>query len=382
MGTPESSGSDQHPARYDPWSGKGLRGFSWFATSTLLHVGLLLLLGTISLTVIKTAEKINVEVVDVEESDLDAGVASLEDLPGLLDVAPSPRRRASRPAGPRVQNVRAPDIPKLGGVGPKLGRGPAVDTAASSLAFGAGGVGGLGGSFGDYVGGLRRTGLDLALVIDTTESMQFVIDEVKKDLAALVRSLQRMVPTSRVGIVIYRDRGDEYVVKWTDLSFKTAKLEAFLAGVRASGGGDWEEAVFDAVDTAIHELSWRKRSKRIIILVAGSPPHAKDVEPLSRLVREFHQQGGYVSTIDVTMRLHTEFNRALWRSLYGDKPYEPAQVPDFYRQVQQTYASLAADGGGELVELGENRKLLRDILILTFGSRWKIEMAKYLKELS
>ena len=33
-------------------------------------------------------------------------------------------------------------------------------------ALGAGGIGGLGGGFGDYVGGLRKTGLDLALVID------------------------------------------------------------------------------------------------------------------------------------------------------------------------------------------------------------------------
>jgi hypothetical protein len=30
----------------------------------------------------------------------------------------------------------------------------------------------------------------------------------------------RMVPTSRVGIVAYRDQGDEYVTKWTDLSFQ------------------------------------------------------------------------------------------------------------------------------------------------------------------
>jgi hypothetical protein len=379
MAPPERPGSEPHPARYDPWSGSAVGGLSWFATSTLIHVGLLFLLGSVSVGVIRTVEKIAVKVVEVDEGELDAGVPSLEDLPGLLDVAPSPRRQAARPSGPRV---RAPQMPKIGGVGPKLGRGPEIDTRSASLSFGAGGVGGLGGGFGDYVGGLRRTGLDLVLVIDTTESMQFVIDEVKRDLAQLVKSVQRMVPTSRVGIVIYRDRGDEYVVKWTDLSFKTAKLEAFLAGARAAGGGDWEEAVLDAIDAAINEMTWRKRSKKIIILVAGSPPHARDVEALRAMVRDFHRQGGHLNTIDVTMRLHLEFNRALWRSLYGDKPFEPGEVPEFYGQVKEVYTALAADGGGELVELGEQKKLLRDILILTFGSRWKIEMAKYLKELS
>ena len=46
------------------------------------------------------------------------------------------------------------------------------------------------------------------------------------------------------------------------------------------------------------------------------------------------------------------------------------------------YGDLAKDGGGELVELADDKKLIRDVLVLTFGSRWKTEMAKHLKELS
>jgi hypothetical protein len=279
-------------------------------------------------------------------------------------------------------------MPRIGGIGPKLGRGPKIDLSASNLSLGAGGVGGsggvggLGGNFGDYVGGLRRSGLDLVLVIDTTESMQFVIDEVKKRLAALVSAIQRMVPTSRVGIVVYRDQGDEYVVKWTDLSFRTDKLQSFLSNIRASGGGDWEEAVLDALDAAVNELTWRKKSKKIIILVGGSPPHPEDVEATRDVVRKFRQSGGYLSAIDVTEYLHLEFNKALWRSLYPDKPFVAPEKPDFYRQVSEAYGTLAKDGGGELVQLAEEKKLIKDVIVLTFGSRWKIEMAKFLKELS
>jgi Mg-chelatase subunit ChlD len=125
----------------------------------------------------------------------------------------------------------------------------------------------------DYVGGLRKVGLDVVLVIDTTESMQFVIDEVKSKLSQLVAALQRMVPTTRVGIVVYRDKGDDYVVKWTDLSFRTAKLQEFLSHIDARGGGDWEEAVKDGLDAAVNDLKWRKQAKRIIVLV-WPPPHA------------------------------------------------------------------------------------------------------------
>ena len=88
------------------------------------------------------------------------------------------------------------------------------------------------------------------------------------------------------------------------------------------------------------------------------------------------------SAIDVTEYLHIEFNKALWRSLYGDKPFVPPEKPDFYRQVSQVYGDLSKDGGGELVQLAEEKKLIKDVIVLTFGSRWKIEMAKYLQELS
>ncbi len=382
MSRSSQPGAGQDPARFDPWSGHHFGGAGFLAASSVVHLGVLVVLATLSIAAVKTVEKIRVKIIDevgIEEFD---GAPSLEDYVGLLDVAPAPRRQAARPRGPAVRNVQAALIPRLGGVGPKLGRGPKVDVRRASLSLGSGAIGGLGGSFGDYVGGLRKVGLDLALVIDTTESMQFVIDEVKARTTFLVESIQRMVPTSRVGIVVYRDQGDEYVVKWTDLSFRTAKLRGFVANIFAAGGGDWEEAVLEGLETAVNDLSWRKRSKRIIILVGGSPPHPEDLETLLNLVSDFRASGGYLSAVDVTDRLHLEFSRELWRSLYGKKPFEPPQKPEYYKQVTAVYGHLANTGGGELVGLVDDKKLIRDVLVLTFGSRWKVEMAKYMKELS
>ena len=244
------------------------------------------------------------------------------------------------------------------------------------------GVGGLGGGFGDYVGGLRKVGLDVALVIDTSDSMQFVIDDVKKKLSQLVGTIQRMVPTSRIGIVVYRDKGDDYVVKWTDLSFRTDKLQDFLSHIGAGGGGDWEEAVKEALDAAVNELKWRKQSKKIIILVGGSPPHQWDVDAVHDIVRAFRKDGGYISTIDVTKQQHDEFDRQLWRSLHGKAPYQPKPMPAFYADVSRSFGAIAKDGGGELISLDADRALIRSVFELTFGSRWKVEMAKYLKEIS
>src|SRR5215831_12662034 len=277
---------DQDPARFDPWSGHHFGGARFFAASTAIHVGILLVLATVSFTVWHNVEKIDVKILPeeagVEETE---GAPSMEDYAGLLEVAKAPTRQAQRPAGPVVHDLRAPRMPALGSTGLKLGTGPAVDVNSASLALGGGGVGGLGGSFGDYVGGLRKVWFDVVMVIATTESMQFVIDEVKTHATSLVENLQRMVPTARIGVVGYRDHGDEYVTKWSDLSVKTEKLRSFISNITAAGGGDWEEAVLDGIDAAIHELSWRKKSKKIIILIGGSPPHPDDVDALTALIK-------------------------------------------------------------------------------------------------
>jgi len=354
----------------------------WFAFSTAFHVGLLLVFATITLTVLRKTEEIRVKVVDdvagKEEVD---GAPSTQDLAGVLKMEKTVPQRAA-PSGPTIQGMRAPEMPHIGGVGPKLGAGPAIDTISTNLSFGSGAVGGLGGGFGDYVGGLRKVGLDVALVIDTTDSMQFVIDDVKKKLAQLVGTLQQMVPASRVGIVVYRDKGDEYVVKWTDLSFHTDKLQEFISHVRADGGGDFEEAVKEALEAAVNDLKWRKDSKKIIILVGGSPPHPWDVDDVHKIVKDFHRRGGYISTIDVTLQMHDEFDRAMWRSLHGKEPYKPSPLPEFYKETSKSFGEIAHEGGGELISLDQNKALIREVLELTFGSRWKVEMAKYVKELS
>jgi hypothetical protein len=367
--------------RFDPWSGHRFGGVRWFAFSTALHVGLLFVLATVTLTVIRKAQEIKVKVVDEVEPDEFEGAPSLQDLAGVLKMENVLPHKAA-PRGPVIQGVRPPEMPRIAGIGPKLGSNPNLEAVSTHLSFGAGGIGGLGGGFGDYIGGLRKVGLDVALVIDTTDSMQFVIDDVKAQMSKLVAGIQRMVPTSRVGVVVYRDKGDDYVVKWTDLSFHTKKLQDFLSHIDAAGGGDWEEAVKEALETAVNDLKWRKQAKKIIILVGGSPPHPWDVNDVHKIVREFHQQGGYISTIDVTERQHEEFDRNLWRSLHGTEAYKPSPMPEFYKEVARSFGEIARDGGGELISLDENKALMREVLELTFGSRWKIEMAKYLKELS
>jgi len=278
---------------------------------------------------------------------------------------------------------------------PTQARGPAlVENVRGELAragqgvggFGGGGGGGLGISFGRYVGELRQRGLDVVIVLDATGSMQNIIDETKQRMAQLVRSIQKLVPTARVGAVAFRDRpgakataprtDEDFVVRWSDLTLNGPKVQAFLARVTAASGGDWEEAVREGVETATTEMSWRKDAKKVMILVGSSPPHATDRAPIAALAARFAKMSGTINTIDVTERLHEEHERRINKWLFGKEPTEISALPEFYQEVRESYEALANAGGGQMLTLDSQDELVRHLLVLTFGTQWRKEVAR------
>jgi hypothetical protein len=365
------------------------RGVPAFLFSFAFHGVLLALLATISLTVARREERINVKLVEpptaADEVEPE-GAPSLRDLAGVLRPTTVRARAAGSVAGPSaaapIAAVRAPEMPRIAGIGPSIGQNPG--TLDVPLSIGGGGLAGSGlggGGFGNLLGGLRKVGIDLVIVIDTTNSMQSVLEEVKREVRGFIGDLQQMVPASRVAVVAYRDKGDEYVTKWVDFSFKTEKVQNFVSGLRADGGGDYPEAVKQGIQAAVRELSWRKTARRILILIGGSPPHKEDVPELQQLVHGFRENNGSVGAIDVTDRLHQEYERADWVSHGSQGEFKSTVTPAFYNEVSDAYLDIARQGGGEKISLGENKALLREVMALTFGTRWRVEMARFMDRL-
>jgi hypothetical protein len=343
-----------------------------YSLSLVFHVILFFVLASITITTggdgfgfgmrpkgSKVHLAIREEVVDDQE---------LEDLIEDIEVKPLEVDRT------RPREIALPDISSVSVPRP---RPQQLDRIQSSFSPTSGAVGTLSAHFGSFLGGLRKSGLDIALVIDATASMQHVIDDIKARSTALVGSIQTLVPIARIGVVAFRDRGEEYVVRWTDLSFHESKIDAFIANLVADGGGDWEEGVRDGLEAAMDELSWRRRAKRVIIVVGSSPPHEEDLGPIAALAEEFQSNGGVVSTIDVTKRMHEEYERNLHIWLYGVEPEEITPLPEFYKQVRDNYRMIADNGGGEMAALGSDAQLTEQILYFAFGSRWKKEVARY-----
>jgi Mg-chelatase subunit ChlD len=123
-----------------------------------------------------------------------------------------------------------------------------------------------------------RPRMDLAFCIDTTGSMQGEIDMVKSKVKELVAKLGSgsPAPDIRVGLVAYRDRGDEYVTKVFPFSDDIDKVAKDISGLVANGGGDAPEAVNQGLHAALNDLKWddNKKAAKLLFLIGDAGPHA------------------------------------------------------------------------------------------------------------
>jgi hypothetical protein len=121
--------------------------------------------------------------------------------------------------------------------------------------------------------------LDLMFVIDTTGSMGDELEYLKVELYDIVRQVTRIHPDVdiRLSVNVYRDFGDEYVVRPMPFERDIDNQLNFLKAQVADGGGDWEEAVHMALADALEDHDWRDdATARLLFLVADAPPHNTD----------------------------------------------------------------------------------------------------------
>lgn len=120
--------------------------------------------------------------------------------------------------------------------------------------------------------------LDLVLAIDTTGSMGDEIRYLQSELAAILEALRSRHQglDLRVGFVFYRDLGDDYVTATVPLSHDFAQAQGELRQRRAGGGGDYPEAMDQAMIRAAGQ-SWRPDAVKSLLLVADAPPHDENV---------------------------------------------------------------------------------------------------------
>lgn len=120
--------------------------------------------------------------------------------------------------------------------------------------------------------------LDILLTIDATGSMTDEMRYLQTEMTSIMTRMEGNNPDLDIhaGLIVYRDRGDEYVVRDFDFTGDLAAFKETIAAQGADGGGDFPEAMHTAMNAGLG-LTWRKDAIKVNLLVADAPPHDQDI---------------------------------------------------------------------------------------------------------
>lgn len=119
--------------------------------------------------------------------------------------------------------------------------------------------------------------VEIVFALDTTGSMGGLLEGAKQKIWFVANEVMKakQAPTVKIGLVAYRDVGDEYVTKVLPLTDDLDKVYETLMSYRAAGGGDGPEHVNAALRDAIEKQPWTdsKDVLKLVFLVGDAPPH-------------------------------------------------------------------------------------------------------------
>jgi len=169
--------------------------------------------------------------------------------------------------------------------------------------------------------------LEMVFVLDTTGSMGGLIDGAKQRIWGIVNEVMQSSshPSVKIGLVAYRDRGDEYVTQVLPLTEDLDKVYMTLMNYNAAGGGDGPENVRRALADGLAKAGWSDGGQnvaRIIFLVGDAPPHDDYTDEQDTIVTAAlaRKQGMIVNTIQCGTAADT---KQAWQTIaqYGHGQY-------------------------------------------------------------
>lgn len=141
--------------------------------------------------------------------------------------------------------------------------------------------------------------IDVVFAVDTTGSMEQLIDGAKRTVWSIATHIRQTDPNAnlRIGLVAYRDVGEDYVTRPFALSGDLDAVYAELSTYEASGGGDAPEDVAAGLRDAL-AMRWRAGAKKLIFVVGDAPPAPReDARPYDELAREAGTSGIIVNAV-------------------------------------------------------------------------------------
>ncbi|OWF47447.1 uncharacterized protein LOC110454344 [Mizuhopecten yessoensis] len=148
--------------------------------------------------------------------------------------------------------------------------------------------------------------LDLAFAMDCTSSMGSYIETARNSIRTIVEEIVSSEKSDvHLALVEYRDHPPQdrtFVTRRHNFTSSVSKMKSWLDDCSAQGGGDFPEAVADALYDML-KLSWRENATKICVLISDAPPHGlsphgdefpngcpKGLDPMN-IVRELAAKG-------------------------------------------------------------------------------------------
>ncbi|WP_176707758.1 VWA domain-containing protein [Bacillus sp. FJAT-26390] len=139
--------------------------------------------------------------------------------------------------------------------------------------------------------------VDIMFVVDTTGSMEDELNYLTAELKDVVRRVSDEHANQlgiRLSANFYRDKHDDYIVKPYPFTTDVNKVTDQFSKQKAEGGGDFPEAVDQALRDALHEHEWSKEARaRLLFLVLDAPPHddPQIIDEMKKLTEDAAGQG-------------------------------------------------------------------------------------------
>lgn len=216
-----------------------------------------------------------------------------------------------------------------------------------------------------FLGGLKgQKGVQVAFVIDGTESMGAELEALKRNITAIAENLSDQVEDrdfkASMAIVVYRDdkapsgRVKRVVPEFTTDTFEISRK---LDEVRVETGAPYfDEAVDDGIHEALTQLNWSSRDDmtRWIILCGDAPPYPESTK------HRHHSLAELIAT--------AQQKRVTIYGLCVNSSVDPRQQPDLAAtssslrpECSAFFTRLAEGTGGHVRNLWDQEALLAEL---------------------
>ena len=231
--------------------------------------------------------------------------------------------------------------------------------------------------------------MEMVFVLDTTGSMGGLLTGAKDRIWGIINEVMQTskVSSVKVGLVAYRDRGDQYITQVLPLTDDLDKVYATLMDYEADGGGDEPEDVRRALAEGVSKAGWSQSSAgnaQILFLVGDAPPHDYADEPNPLTTADLAvKQGIIVNTIQCG---GSETTKQVWEAIARrgqgqyflipqnggvqtiSTPYD-RPLSELGGRLGGTYMAYGGGAGVEGEDFRASRKKMADTAEATFAVR-------------